>query len=76
MNIFITGISSGIGEALCRRLIEEGVMSREDVEALYEETGARVRRAMELATTRPKLTSRSAERRVGKECRSRGTPYH
>ena len=40
-----------------RRAIEAGVMSKEDVEALYETIGAQVRRAMEAACTRPKLTS-------------------
>ncbi|WP_375202858.1 thiamine pyrophosphate-dependent enzyme [Hyphococcus sp.] len=42
-----------------RRLIEEGAMSIEDIEALYADIGARVFRAMEQATTRPKLTSAS-----------------
>ncbi|GJL91830.1 thiamine pyrophosphate-dependent enzyme [Hyphococcus sp.] len=40
-----------------RRLIEAGVMSREDIEALYADIGGRVYRTMEQATTRPKLTS-------------------
>ena len=40
-----------------RRLIEDGAMSREDIEALYADIGGRVHRAMEQATTRPKLTS-------------------
>ncbi|WDI31290.1 thiamine pyrophosphate-dependent enzyme [Hyphococcus flavus] len=43
-----------------RRLIETGAMSLEDIEALYTDISGRVRRAMELATTRPKLTSASA----------------
>ncbi len=40
-----------------RRLIEEGVMSLEDIETLYTDIGGRVYRAMEQATRRPKLTS-------------------
>lgn len=40
-----------------RRLIDEGAMSREDVESLYASIGERVRRAMEEATTRPRLSS-------------------
>ncbi|PQA86844.1 dehydrogenase E1 component subunit alpha/beta [Hyphococcus luteus] len=40
-----------------RRLVEAGVLSLEDIEALYEQIGGRVARAMEEATTRPKLTS-------------------
>ncbi len=40
-----------------RRLIEAGAMSREDIEALYADIGGRVYRAMEQATTRPKLSS-------------------
>lgn len=40
-----------------RRLIEAGAMSLEDIEALYEDIGGRVRRAMEEATARPKLAS-------------------
>ncbi len=43
-----------------RRLIEAGLMSLEDIERLYEQIGGRVRRAMEAATTRPKLTSAAA----------------
>ncbi|WP_375206126.1 thiamine pyrophosphate-dependent enzyme [Hyphococcus sp.] len=42
-----------------RRLVEEGVMSLEDIEKLYADIGGRVYRAMEQATTRPKLTSAS-----------------
>jgi len=40
-----------------RRLVEAGAMSREDVEHLYTDISARVRRAMEAACERPKLTS-------------------
>ncbi len=40
-----------------RRLVEAGAMSLEDIVALYEDIGGRVRRAMEEATTRPKLAS-------------------
>ncbi len=40
-----------------RRIIEAGVMSKDDIEALYDATGAQVRRAMEAACTRPKLTT-------------------
>lgn len=40
-----------------RRVIEAGIMARVDIEALYAEIGGRVRRAMEAACTRPKLTS-------------------
>lgn len=40
-----------------RRLIEAGAASREDIEALYAEMTGRVRRAMEAATTRPKLNT-------------------
>ena len=40
-----------------RRLVEAGVMSLSDIEALYADIGGRVHRAMEEATARPKLTS-------------------
>ncbi len=40
-----------------RRLIEAGVMSRDDIETLYADISGRVFRTMEQATTRPKLTS-------------------
>ncbi len=40
-----------------RRLIEAGTMSRDEIEQLYSAISGRVARAMELATTRPKLTS-------------------
>lgn len=40
-----------------RRLIEENIMSREDIFSLYTDIGGRAYRAMEEATGRPKLTS-------------------
>jgi 2-oxoisovalerate dehydrogenase E1 component len=40
-----------------RRLVEEDVMSLEDIEKLYADIGGRVCRAMEQATARPKLTT-------------------
>ncbi len=40
-----------------RRIIEADVMSRDDIEVLYENIGGRVRRTMEAACTRPKLSS-------------------
>ncbi len=40
-----------------RRLVESGTMSLPDIETLYDKTSGSVRRAMENATTRPKLTS-------------------
>lgn len=40
-----------------RRLVEEGVMSLEDVERLYTDISGRARRAMEAACERPKLTT-------------------
>lgn len=40
-----------------RRAIEAGAASLEDIESIYEVIGGRARRAMEEATTRPKLTS-------------------
>ena len=42
-----------------RRLIEAGVMSRDEIETLYADITGRVYRAMEMATTRPKLTTAS-----------------
>lgn len=42
-----------------RRLVEEDVMSLEDIEHLYAVIGGRVYRAMEQATTRPKLSTLS-----------------
>ncbi len=40
-----------------RRLVETGTMSLPEIEALYERTSGCVRRAMENATGRPKLTT-------------------
>ena len=38
-----------------RRLIDAGAMSKDDIISLYEDIGGRVRRAMEMACSRPKL---------------------
>ncbi|MEX6634257.1 dehydrogenase E1 component subunit alpha/beta [Hyphococcus lacteus] len=43
-----------------RRLIEDNIMSREDILSLYTDIGGRAIRAMEEATSRPKLTSRKS----------------
>ena len=43
-----------------RRLIESGAISIDDIEKLYADISGRVRRAMENACTRPKLTSAEA----------------
>ena len=40
-----------------RRMIEAGVASRDEIETLYTDITGRVHRAMEMACTRPKLTS-------------------
>ncbi|GJL94408.1 MAG: MFS transporter [Hyphococcus sp.] len=40
-----------------RRVMESGLMASSDIEALYTEIGGQVRRAMETACDRPKLTS-------------------
>ncbi|MHA7872539.1 MAG: thiamine pyrophosphate-dependent dehydrogenase E1 component subunit alpha, partial [Hyphococcus sp.] len=40
-----------------RRLIDSGHISADSIEALYAKTAARVSRAMEIATTRPKLST-------------------
>ena len=53
--------------------------SREDLEAEKYEEGETLARHEKILTTLAKkrgLTIRSEERRVGKECRSRWSPYH
>ncbi|NNE42033.1 MAG: MFS transporter [Marinicaulis sp.] len=40
-----------------RRLIDAGAASRDDILALYEKTTAQIRNVMEMACTRPKLSS-------------------
>jgi 2-oxoisovalerate dehydrogenase E1 component len=40
-----------------RRLIEAGAISRDDIEKLYTDITGRIRRAMEMAVARPKLTT-------------------
>lgn len=40
-----------------RRVIEAGIMGRDDIEKLYADISGRVRRVMEAACTRPKLAS-------------------
>ena len=60
--------------------MEKKELGREDViEALKEIAFGRVNRGVELtylSEPTAQLIRRSEERRVGKECRSRWSPYH
>src|SRR5256885_2111936 len=61
-----------------KRLIADGVATEAEIEAIKgqvdEEVG--VAADMALASPQPEPETRSEERRVGKECRSRWSPYH
>src|SRR5260370_35628602 len=68
---------------LLRALADFRMLERSDGDLAYQ-IGPRVAELAELRSTRHPLTdtadmavsSRSEERRVGKECRSRWSPYH
>ena len=51
-----------------RKLLENEKLKNEKVQAQYDE--------LEVNYTNLKTATRSEERRVGKECRSRWSPYH
>ena len=66
----ITGGSHGLGLATARALAAEGAAV-----ALVARPGAELERAV-AALRQSGAQARSEERRVGKECRSRWSPYH
>src|ERR1035437_10618104 len=71
----VTGATSGIGQAFCRELAERGdnlvivARHRARLENVSDELRAR-------HSIKVEILARSEERRVGKECRSRWSPYH
>src|SRR5256885_741393 len=54
-------------------LVNEGLVPRADFDKMKSRAAFNLERAKELEKT---LNHRSEERRVGKECRSRWSPYH
>ena len=72
--VVVTGASSGIGEALARECAVQGanvVLGARSLQKLQLIVGD-IRSKGGEAT----YCARSEERRVGKECRSRWSPYH
>src|SRR2546429_9839582 len=73
---FVTGANSGIGRALV-----EAIAARGGGVVLATRSEERTRPVLSAIQSRypaarPQCVSRSEERRVGKECRSRWSPYH
>ena len=57
--------------------IKEAEPSTDDLRQLYDSLYQNLEKAEELYWTKPQRCGmRSEERRVGKECRSRWSPYH
>ena len=83
-------VDAGLDEHYAARFVEQGVDTvddlryERDLDALLEDVGVRdddaatFREALKraLAGEKKRAPSRSEERRVGKECRSRWSPYH
>ena len=60
---------TGLGIAIARALAERGERAE-----IVNADAYQMYRGMDIGTAKP--TARSEERRVGKECRSRWSPYH
>ena len=64
-----SGINKDHGSKIIQSMIKDGVVALENREMWIYETGV-------LPATATPISVRSEERRVGKECRSRWSPYH
>src|SRR2546426_6194906 len=71
----ILGGSGLVGHAVARRLLA-AAPRRIVLVALFEEEVKATAEALEPYRGRAAIEVRSEERRVGKECRSRWSPYH
>ena len=69
MKVLVTGAAGFIGMHCAKRMLERGdeVLGIDNLSPYY---------SVELKKARLKRLERSEERRVGKECRSRWSPYH
>ena len=66
--VLVTGSGTGIGQAITKKFVENGAS------AII--LGRRKEPLEETAKMLEGIIKRSEERRVGKECRSRWSPYH
>ena len=73
-NILITGGNSGIGLAAAQEFDKEG--ARVAICGLNEKTLKAAQETLGAGSLTVRADGRSEERRVGKECRSRWSPYH
>ena len=68
----VTGGARGIGRAVSLKLAAEGAF----VIVNYSSSQESANKTVEEIKLNGGATTRSEERRVGKECRSRWSPYH
>src|SRR5258708_16097843 len=75
--VWIASMTKPITSAGVMQLVEQGRIGLDDAMGRWvpELASAHVLHAFD-ATCSPRLRARSEERRVGKECRSRWSPYH
>src|SRR5258708_29362372 len=75
--VWIASMTKPITSAGVMQLVEQGRIGLDDVMGRWvpELASAQVLQGFD-ATGSPRLRARSEERRVGKECRSRWSPYH
>ena len=73
--IKVIGVGGGGGNAV-NRMVSDGLQGVEFIAMNTDQQALAKNHAATKVQLGSKLTKRSEERRVGKECRSRWSPYH